>query len=325
MLPDMLARVAKEYVFERGKPFSNNALGNFVRKDLVEELRKRLIFLPFELTAKGSVGQSSWAAVPWLGIFDPLVTDSATRGFYVVYLINPQTEDIYLSMNQGTTAVDEEFGVTTGREVLRRRASDMALRVREHSRDFDLDPIELGSSARLPSGYEAGHSFGRRYDANSIDANQFISDLERMLHAYEALINRGGITPTDAMKEEAGSSDIQETRKYVLSRRIERAHNVRRKVLSSRGAICEGCGLNPKIDYQYTGKVDNSPLDVHHSKPLNGLAEGETRRYKIPEDFLVLCPTCHRMIHKEDDTSDLSSLKKRIGFSHSRNKKFGYP
>ena len=34
MLHEMLARLAKEYTYERAKPFSNSEFGNFVRHDL---------------------------------------------------------------------------------------------------------------------------------------------------------------------------------------------------------------------------------------------------------------------------------------------------
>ncbi|QEE34234.1 DUF3578 domain-containing protein [Octadecabacter sp. SW4] len=318
MLSEMLSRVATEFTYARGKPFKNSAFGNFVRKEIAEEAKKRLIFLPFEMTVKASVGNGNWAAVPWLAFFDPLITTTATRGYYIVYLINPQSEKIFLSLNQGTTAVDEEFGVKTGRDVLRRRARDIALRVSDFSRHFDDGPIDLGSDATLPSGYVAGHAFGREYDARNINTKDFNSDLEKMLFAYEALIDRGGTSPTDAMIEEAGNQGIEETRRYVLSKRIERAPSVRRQVLAKRGTVCEGCGLNPKTDYVFSGRPDQTPLDVHHSKPLQGLAEGETRRYEIPRDFLVLCPNCHRMIHKQDDPSDLSQLKKRIRFKYMR-------
>lgn len=318
MLAKNLSRLATEFAYERGKPFAASQFGDFVRKDIVVEAKRKLIYWPFDLKVKASVGNGNWAAVPWLALFDPLITDSATRGFYVVYLVNPQTGTYYLSMNQGTTAIDQEFGVKNGRDVLRRRAKDMTQRVSDHASHFDTSPIDLGSTAKLPSGYEAGHAFGRAYKAGSVTEEAVTSDLEKMLYAYEALVNRGGTMPSDAMYEDAESTDIEETRKYVLSRRIERAPKVRREVLAKRKSICEGCGLNPKVDYKYKGKPDTTPLDVHHAKPLSGLAEGETRRYKIPDDFIVLCPNCHRMIHKQKDPSDLKFLRLQIGFRYAR-------
>ena len=40
------------------------------------------------LSVKGSPGAGQWAAVPWISVFDDIVTDSATHGYYVVYLFH---------------------------------------------------------------------------------------------------------------------------------------------------------------------------------------------------------------------------------------------
>lgn len=315
MIHEQLARLAREYVFERTKRFAGSELANFVRHDIAVEAKKHLLFLPYDLEVKASVGQSQWASVPWLAFFDPIITVSATRGFYVVYLINTDTEEIILSLNQGTTEVYEEFGDNdNGRKILARRALEMAERVSDYSMHFDNDPIDLGSDSSLPKGYEAGHAFGKVYKANKIEPKQFYTDLENMLSAYRSLVDRGGRTPIDSMMEQSGSTNIVETRRYVLSKRIERAKNVRLPVLARRGLKCEGCGLEPIKHYNYQGPVKNIPLDVHHAKPIRELSEGETRRYNIPEDFLVLCPTCHRVIHKQHDKADVEQLRNTIQF-----------
>jgi len=99
MLHVFLERLAREYSFQRAKPFSGSEFGNFVRHDIALEAKRTLLYWPFDLTVKSSVGAGNWAAVPWLAFFDPIETTSATSGIYVVYLINPQTEEIYLSLN----------------------------------------------------------------------------------------------------------------------------------------------------------------------------------------------------------------------------------
>lgn len=317
MLHDMLSRIAREYIFERAKPFANSKFGEFVRHDLPIEANKRLIFLPYELKVKASVGAGVWAAVPWLAFFDPLITESATNGFYVVYLINAQTEEVFLSMNQGATAVYKEFGERRGQEVLRRRATDIRERVSSFAKQFDQESIDLSSEASLPKGYMAGHAYGRVYQKGAINEEDFYSDLEVMLASYAALVDRGGTTPTDVMMDEAGSTDVEETRRYILSRRIERAPNVRRSVLEKRGTVCEACGLDPERHFNFSGPVAKAPLDVHHKKPIHYLAEGETRRYKVPDDFMVLCPTCHRVIHNQSDPSDIETLRQSISFVYA--------
>lgn len=318
MLADHLSRLATDYTHERVKPFSGSKFGDFVRHDIAVEAKKLLTLWHFDLKVKASVGQGVWASVPWLAFFDPLITETATKGFYVVYLINPDAQTITLSMNQGTTAIYRDFGQSRGREVLKRRARDMADRVPEFAKYFSESPIDLGSQADLPAGYETGHSFGKTYKAGTLTDDQLSVDLHRMLLAYEALVNRGGTTPSEVMQEEANGKDIEETRQYILSRRIERSPKVRKGVLKVKPPICECCGLDPKRDYGFSGPANEVPLDVHHATPLYGLAEGERRRYKIPDDFMVLCPTCHRMIHKIDAPSDLMRLKERLRFKIAR-------
>jgi 5-methylcytosine-specific restriction protein A len=80
------------------------------------------------LVDEGSPGQGNWAAVPWISVFDPAITTSATRGYYVVYLFHANEPVVHLSLNQGTTAVREEFAGKT-REVLADRAEFMRKRV----------------------------------------------------------------------------------------------------------------------------------------------------------------------------------------------------
>ena len=323
MLSNYLTRLATEYTYERTKPFTGSKFGDFVRHDIAIEAKKILTFWPFDLKVKSSVGQGLWASVPWLAFFDPLVTETATKGFYVVYLINPDAQTIILSMNQGTTAIYNDYGQSRGRDVLKRRARDMADRVPEFAKYFSEDPIDLGSEAGLPAGYEAGHAFGKTYPTGTASQEQFTTDLHQMLLAYEALVNRGGTTPSEVMQEEVGGKDIAETRRYVLSRRIERSPKVRKDVLKIKPPICECCGLDPERDYGFKGPAHEAPLDVHHMTPLNRMTEGETRRYKIPDDFMVLCPTCHRMIHKIGEPSDLSKLRKMLRFKIARDISYG--
>lgn len=323
MLSNYLSRIALEYAYERAKPFIGSDFSHFVRQETVVEAKKLIGLWPFDLKVKASVGQGAWASVPWLAFFDPIITEKATSGFYVVFLINPDQQTIVLSMNQGATEIFQEHGITRGREVLRRRARDMADRVPDFAKHFSESPIHLGSNADLPLGYEAGHSFGKMYQADHFELGQLSNDLRRMLDAYSTLIERGGTTPAEIMHEESGSTDAEETRRYVLSRRIERSPKVRKEVLKIRPAICECCGLDPKRDYGFNQPAHLMPLDVHHSVPLFGLAEGQSRRYKVPEDFMVLCPTCHRMIHKIGEPWNLEKLKSMVRFKIARDITFG--
>ena len=47
--------------------------------------------------------KGGWAEIPWVAVFDPVVTTSAMRGHYVVYLFSADMQRLYLSLNQGIT------------------------------------------------------------------------------------------------------------------------------------------------------------------------------------------------------------------------------
>ncbi len=317
-LAEALRQLALTYTRERTKPFSGSQFGNFVRHDLALLAKESIPYGFEDLTLKASVGAGNWASVPWLAFFDPLITTSAQEGIYVVFLINPDSQDIYLSLNQGTTAVYKEFRQVRGREVLRRRAQDMRERVFDISKRFPELEIDLGSEDDLPLGYEAGHCIGKKYTSEDILKADLSGDLSEIFSIYRRLINRGGSIPSDVMLEEAQTTDIIEARHYVLSRRIERSKKVREAVLSCKPSVCEGCGLNPLLDYSFQGRPQNIPLDVHHSSALFNLQEGESKRYRVPEDFMVLCPTCHRVIHSLGNNVDLKDLQNVIRFKHMR-------
>ncbi|MGB6970291.1 MAG: DUF3578 domain-containing protein, partial [Methyloceanibacter sp.] len=87
-----------------------------------------------------------WAHVPWVGLFDPAITDGAQHGFYIVYLFSADMKRVYLSMNQGTTEVKDELGA--GEETfneLRSRAAIMRERAPDFQKRLKLRKIDLAS------------------------------------------------------------------------------------------------------------------------------------------------------------------------------------
>lgn len=57
------------------------------------------------------------------------------------------------------------------------------------------------------------------------------------------------------------------------------------------GALtCDGCGVGLAAEY---GEEHQTVLELHHLRPL---ARG-IQRPRGTEDFALLCPTCHRVVH----------------------------
>jgi hypothetical protein len=66
---------------------------------------------------------------------------------------------------------------------------------------------------------------------------------------------------------------------------------------------CEACGFEPEPIFGF------EIIEAHHRLPLSQSPEG---RLTTPEDFILLCPSCHRAIHKIADC-DFGRLRALVG------------
>ena len=120
-LRETLQRILSDYRDAIEVPLQGHPLAQFIRGEAAETVSAALGELGAGLVVEGSPGQGNWATVPWISVFDPAITTSATRGYYVVYLFHAHDPVVHLSLNQGTTAVREEFHARA-REILKDRA-----------------------------------------------------------------------------------------------------------------------------------------------------------------------------------------------------------
>ena len=241
------------------------------------------------------------------------ITTSATRGYYVVYLFHAREPIVHLSLNQGTTAVREEFGART-REILKDRADLMRKRVAEFAALLPATAIELGSNARLPGDYVAGHALGASYTLAALPNEETLrADLQTIVRAYRALTYRGGIDADVESQIDVGeefalptSTTVIETRKYAFHRKIERNRTAAKQAKIFHGTICQACDL---YFCQAYGAIGEGFIEAHHLKAISTLEEGVAVHYDIAADFAVLCSNCHRMIHRSRDPSDLAAFR----------------
>lgn len=312
-LRETLQRVLTEYPTAKDLPLENHPLARFLRGDAEKAVEEALGEQAADLIIQGSPGQGNWAAVPWISVFDPAVTTTATRGYYVVYLFHASQPVVHLSLNQGTTAARDEFGARAG-EVLRDRSRLIRSRLSNFEAALPVTEIELGSTARLPSGYVAGHALGASYSLASLpEEAELCADLQAIVRAYRALTYRGGI---DADAESQGevleefdlpsSTTVIETRRYAFHRKIERNRTASKLAKKFHGTVCQACNLDFGKRY---GAIGEGYIEAHHLKPISSLEEGVAAHYDVGEDFAVLCANCHRMIHRSGDPSDLAAFR----------------
>jgi 5-methylcytosine-specific restriction enzyme A len=256
---------------------------------------------------EGSVGRGNWAETPWTAVFDLNITDSATRGVYLVYLIREDGERVYLSLNQGCTSVRRRAG-SRYRTVLESYARMYAdFLPQDELADLIQGPIRLGEGRTdLTPGYESGNIAAIAYDRGAIPVDGVLaSDLRRMLALYGALgeelelLWTGKLEAADAAKPAAYVRELpslQETRQFRLHRRAEgRNQRAAQAAKTYHGYRCWVCD----IDYvKRWGPLARHCVDAHHLTPFAEL-DDTPRPVDPTKDFAIVCATCHRLLHTQ--------------------------
>ncbi|RUP15945.1 MAG: DUF3578 domain-containing protein [Methylobacterium sp.] len=190
-----LRRIIEEYPLARLDPPAGHPLASVIRKGAPEELRAALAPIDGPFLVKGSPGRGShWAAIPWLAVFDPAITTSATRGYYLVYLFPAHREAVHLSLAQGTVAAIRNHGPAAASAHLRASGAALKARLSDFADALPNATIALGSAGELPEGYEAAHILGLTYDLPDLgDERRLHRDLAVAVAAYRALKARGGL------------------------------------------------------------------------------------------------------------------------------------
>ncbi|MEM1270692.1 MAG: DUF3578 domain-containing protein [Bacteroidota bacterium] len=191
-LREAFERVLATYGAARDEPFAGHPLASVLRRDIPAVLRgwaDRSVY-----RVRGSAGPSTWAACPWIAVFDKAVTVSARRGFYVVYLVSVDQSGVYLAL---------VHGVLDAMKDLRGDAKPALERMTRASRDL-LRPIELlrppkmnlapPSPDHLAAFYEQSAVTATFYPATQVpDDAQLKRDLDTYLGYYRFLRERRGL------------------------------------------------------------------------------------------------------------------------------------
>ena len=310
-LNEALKAVVENYEKARTQAFSK---ANPIYQTIIKEIPGKIVDLLGAkwsgLKVKGGVGTGNWAQVPWCCLLNSRVTTTPKKGIYVVYLFNIKYNKIYISLNQGTDSLNEEYGNKEYIDILKLRASLYKSKLNKYKDQLPLDNI-VNFRGRKADGYSAGHIIGIEYDAMNLPSDsKLVADLNVILEAYSSLFDNE-IEPLDEDDAELIASrykTIEEKKIYCLHRRIERKSCVK-EVKKIHGLKCECCGLNFEERY---GKLGKGFIEVHHLIPLSSLKLGECKEYDPHKDFAVLCSNCHRMIHRQSDPSDIDALRKQL-------------
>ena len=161
----------------------------------------------FDLSGDFSLGAGNVPRVPWVRLYDPAISPSAQKGWYVVLLFAFDGRSCVLSLNQGTTAVvgsDKVLQITRradqARQTLRGVTAERQVRWPMSESTISLDDRGLDKS------YEHGHVFGVRYERDAVpDDDQIVSDAEHLLEML-----------ADLYEKDMGMSAIENPATHVL-------------------------------------------------------------------------------------------------------------
>ncbi len=126
-----------------------------------------------QLQVQFSNGAGNPAKVPWLRVFDPAQSASATTGWYIVFLFAADGSNVALSLNQGVTrlsATEITQSVTSASRLLARGIETLA--GKEGGRL--VEQISLADPG-LGRKYESGHLVGFAYQAGEIPSDQVLA------------------------------------------------------------------------------------------------------------------------------------------------------
>ncbi|MFE6028056.1 MrcB family domain-containing protein [Streptomyces niveus] len=178
---DLLLEIARTYDASEGTRVEVPG-----QRVLREVERRTDLPLPTALFAKGYGGQTSAAATPWIGVFDPEINSSAREGLYLAYIFSADLRTVSLTLQQGITHLEHRLGKGQARQDhLRRQAARLRRAVAMQRQNEWVDEPELRHGAARPKAYEAASVIARRYDVADLPQETVLGG--DLVYAAEAL------------------------------------------------------------------------------------------------------------------------------------------
>lgn len=288
--------------------FTGNVLGKLVREEIPDAIKG--IINNDRYKVSGSIGAGNWAGVPWVGLFDRLITNSAQCGYYLVYLVNEDCSGFYLSLNQGVTTVKERYGSDSKRALVT-RANDFLALLGTIDKSYQTGAINLSVSRtnNLGSLYEKGAICSKYYAKENIPHDFILeTDLRHMLDLYLLLATKEYLglrdTAVEADEDKLYEEDLRLLKEH---KRIERNRELAMKAKKIHGYKCKAC----EFDFFKTyGTIGEKFIEAHHLTPLSEL-KGQKFKLDPRRDFSVLCSNCHRMIHRSTTINDVEAFRNK--------------
>jgi 5-methylcytosine-specific restriction protein A len=283
-------------------------------KSIPSQLYKKAGIPESKYKIQGSIGQGNPAEIPWICVFDLDITSSAQGGFYIVYLFKSDMSGVYLSLNQGWTQYERQFGTKEGRTEISKN-SNYAKALLKSDQGFSYDPIDLKATKSLGKGYELGNICSVYYSAGSIPSEvEIINDLRNLIGVYREL---KGVVGSEILEiqgnldEDTFQEELQKGKRKELANGAILKKNKRETSTSSSWArdanisytALDNANFKCENDLSHvtfiSDKTGHQFVEAHHLIPMEFQGEFEVS-IDVPENIISLCPNCHRAFHNSE-------------------------
>ena len=179
---------------EKYKPGEGNWMYDMVYMGIPAKLGALHPLDEMKYAYKSSVGKGLWADCPWIAVFNKYITQSTQNGIYIVYLLNPETKELYLTLNQGTTQYEDmakEIGVEGIKQLGYKKKEDFVFEKIKTSTSKIRGEVNTGTfSQELINtgkvGYDLGCVCSKRYTLDNLPVEEvLVADLKAMLDVYD--------------------------------------------------------------------------------------------------------------------------------------------
>lgn len=167
----------------------SNPFGNFIRHEIPSTIRETLNTTIFKV--EGSCGRGRWTPVPWVAVYDTRITNKASSGVYIVYLLNKDKKRLFLTLIQSVTEAfkNSSAGASSFGNTVTARDPRVLNGLRENAKLIQkelgipsnrIETIDCGSPA-----YNAGCICSMSYQLEALPSNdQLLADLSEYLQIY---------------------------------------------------------------------------------------------------------------------------------------------
>lgn len=330
MLDVLFKDLAESYPREprKGDPaFKGAPVGTLATKTLPTQIQNLLAVEGFRLLKDGSIGEGTWTHTPWVAAMDPAITETVAEGYYIVYLLSKGCSKLYLTINQGCSKVKSDLGIPQAKQILKKRALVMRQKIDGIAKRLKPIEIDLNVTPKVWRGklYEAGVVCGIEYNLKSLPSSKDMTkDLLEAGRLYQFLKVEGGWDNIESLVAELDQDGVKcgkgrkaklkQAKRYRIHRAIERNSSHSRLVKKIQGTICKGCDGDLTKVY---GSIADGLIEAHHLRPLSTLENNAHVELDPMTDFVVLCPNCHRVIHRQDNVGDIEGLRASVATTRS--------